>query len=124
MGGESPGTSDRVSMDPSESASSALSNITSLFKKGLTSKSRLAMVVGFPVYVLSRVYRILALAAGTIRIGLLVRCCILYIGSSTYVAGTTRRSLEAGRNGSVLFKALSADRGCNTFVEAGMSGGR
>ena len=54
MGGISPGTSDNVSMIPSERLSSALSNTTSQFKKGVTSKSRLATVVGLPEYEFNR----------------------------------------------------------------------
>lgn len=54
MGGMSPGTSDRVSIVPSERLSSALSNVTSQFKNGVTSKSRLATVVGRPEYEFSR----------------------------------------------------------------------
>lgn len=48
IGGLSPGTSDRVSIVPSERLKSALSNTTSQFINGVTSKSRLATVVGRP----------------------------------------------------------------------------
>jgi hypothetical protein len=69
IGGLSPGSSDNVSIFPSDNRSSALSNNTSQLRNGVTSKSRLAIVVGRPENEFSREYRILALAAGTTRIG-------------------------------------------------------
>lgn len=70
-------TSDSVSAFPSNSSSSALSSVSSQFKNGVTSKSRAATVVGRPEYELSREYRILALAAGTMGIARPVSCWML-----------------------------------------------
>lgn len=53
-GGMRPGTSDNVSIVPSERFNSAFSNITSQFMNGVTSKSRLATVVGRPEYEFDR----------------------------------------------------------------------
>jgi hypothetical protein len=49
---------------------------------------------------------------------------MLNIGSSLYVVGTTLKSLDAGRKGSLWLIDLSPDKDWSMFVDAATSEGR